>query len=92
MRSGNLDDVLDRLRDLSYLLSEANGELLPSYRNMMDALAELDPHWKDETRLEHDQIATGLFQSVDRTLHYDLPEISAFLDDSIRKLEDYFES
>jgi len=92
MSSGNLDDVLDCLRELSSLLSGANGELLPSYSKMMDALAELNPHWKDKTRLQHDQIATDLFQSVDRTLHYDIPEVCAFLDERIRKLEAYFES
>jgi len=91
MSSENLDDVLDRLRDLSGLLHETNNELLPKYRKLSDALAELEPHWEDTNRLEHDQIANDLFQAMEGYLHRDFPEMCDFLDGRIRKLEEYFE-
>ena len=86
-----LDDVLDRLRDLSGLLHEMNNELLPSYKKLSDALEELDPHWKDGNRLEHDQITNDLFHSMERHLHHNLPDMSFFVEERIRKLEDYFQ-
>jgi len=92
MSGGNLDDVLDRLRDLSGVLHETNNELLPTYRKLSDALAELDPHWRDGNRIKHDQIANDLFQTMERYLHHDLPDMSSFVEERIRKLEDYFQS